>query len=85
MNATLLLLQASADGREAIDALTAIFYNELFIGGVLLALVGALFLGLFSKRAGLVMAGTTFVVAFIGLMAPYLVAVLRMATGTSAR
>lgn len=86
MNLTLLFaLQSSADGRAAIDALYAIFYNELFIGGLAVALVGALFVALFNKRAGMVLAGTTFVVGFVGLMSPYLISVLRFVTSTSAR
>ncbi len=81
----LTLIQTSTDGRGALDNLYNVFYNELFIGGLVIALIGSCFIALFNKRAGMVLASTTFIVGFIGLMTPYVVTLLRAVTATSAQ
>lgn len=83
-----LLLQgtpSSATGRAAIDAIYAIAYNEIFLGALALMLVAAFIVAMFSRRAGIALALSVLGLGFVGLMSPYLISILRLVTGTSAR
>lgn len=85
ISTSFLALQSSATGREAFDALYSIFYNELFIGALAVSLVASFVVALVARRAGIVMGGTTLLIGFVGLMSPYLISLIQLATRTSAR